>query len=93
MTDLQSAERLAQLCKALAHPVRIQIMDLLRHQTSGCYCGDLADKFGVAQSTMSHHLKALREAGWIRGTEAGPATCYCADLDTLAEFRRLLDWV
>lgn len=80
------------MCKALSHPVRVQIMDLLWHETGGCYCGDLAIKFGVAQSTMSHHLKALREAGWITGTEAGTATCYCANRDTLAEFRRLFDW-
>lgn len=67
-------------------------MDLLLRERQGCYCGDLAAKFGLAQSTMSHHLKALREAGWIVGEEEGPATCYCANQSTLQEFRRLLSW-
>lgn len=92
MGEISRSDRLALLCKALAHPVRVQIMELLHRQRSGCYCGDLADKFGLAQSTMSHHLKALREAGWISGIEEGAATCYCADQATLNEFRALLEW-
>lgn len=92
MAHVSAPERMAALCKALAHPVRVRIMELLHEQTGGCYCGDLADKFGLAQSTMSHHLKALRNAGWIIGNDEGAATCYCANADTLSEFRQLLNW-
>lgn len=92
MDAVKHPERLSLLCKALAHPVRIQIMELLQRQAGGCYCGDLAERFGLAQSTMSHHLKALREAGWIVGNEEGAATCYCANRETIHEFRALLSW-
>lgn len=67
-------ERLADLCRALASPVRVQIIRLLAgHET---YCGDLVKQLGISQSTVSHHLKALREAGFISGETEGPATCY-----------------
>lgn len=92
VAEVKRAARLAELCKALSHPVRIEVMNLLLRENGGCYCGDLAEKFGLAQSTMSHHLKALRDAGFIVGKEEGAATCYCADRATVKELRTLLDW-
>lgn len=69
-----SDEEIALACRALSHPVRIGI---LRHIASrDTFCGDLVPVFGLAQSTISHHLRILREAGLIEGEERGPATCY-----------------
>ncbi|MFS8543823.1 MAG: metalloregulator ArsR/SmtB family transcription factor [Limnochordales bacterium] len=67
-------EELAVAARALAHPVRIRI--LRRLGLEGSYCGDLVELLGLAQSTVSHHLRILREAGLIEGEEQGPATCY-----------------
>lgn len=92
VSNVQRSERLALLCKALSHPVRIQVLELLLRENGGCYCGDLAEKFGLAQSTMSHHLKALREAGLIVGREEGAATCYCANRTAVSELQALLNW-
>ncbi len=79
---------IAAVAKALSHPVRVRMLRLLGRD--GGYCGDLAELLGVAQSTVSHHLKALREAGLILGEEEGPATCYRVNLRRLAEARQLL---
>lgn len=71
---LPSDEELALACRALSHPVRIGILrHIARRET---FCGDLVPVFGLAQSTISHHLRILREAGLIEGEEQGPATCY-----------------
>jgi|GEM_PF-869066 len=67
-------QQLAQVARALAHPVRIRILRRLGRE--GSYCGDLVELLGLAQSTVSHHLRILREAGLIEGEERGPATCY-----------------
>ncbi|HEY8418083.1 MAG TPA: metalloregulator ArsR/SmtB family transcription factor [Limnochordales bacterium] len=67
-------EELALVARALAHPVRIRILRRLGRE--GSYCGDLVELLGLAQSTVSHHLRILREAGLIEGEERGPATCY-----------------
>jgi len=56
----------------------------------GCYCGDLVDVLGLAQSTVSYHLKVLREAGLVRGEEQGTWVCYCADRDRLRAFAEAL---
>ncbi len=74
----QADEQLAGLAKALGHPTRVRILrQLIRH--NACYCGDLAEQFDVAQSTVSQHLKILKDAGLIQGTVAGPKVCYCID--------------
>jgi DNA-binding transcriptional ArsR family regulator len=77
----------ARIAKALAHPVRIRILRILRRQNA-CYCGDLCQEFDLAQSTISQHLKVLREAGLIRATPCGTSVGYCADEERLAEFQR-----
>jgi ArsR family transcriptional regulator, arsenate/arsenite/antimonite-responsive transcriptional repressor len=71
-------ERLVQMLKALGNPTRFQIMrSLSENQT--CITQDIVDSMPLAQSTISQHLKVLREAGLIRGEIEGPATCYCVD--------------
>ncbi|MHB9145494.1 MAG: ArsR/SmtB family transcription factor [Symbiobacteriia bacterium] len=80
---------LAAVCKALSHPVRVQIFRMLAARQA--YCGDLVGYFGLAQSTISHHLKALRDAGLIEGEEEGPSTCYSINRERYREFRTLVD--
>lgn len=89
-SPLQGDEQeLADLCKALGHPARIRIMRTLLEQTS-CICGDIADKIPLAQSTVSQHLKHLKDAGLIQGEIDGPRVCYCIDDQRFKRFRVLL---
>ena len=71
-------QRLARMLKALGNPVRFQIMQTLADRNS-CITQEIVDTTPLAQSTVSQHLKVLREAGLIRGEIEGPATCYCID--------------
>lgn len=80
---------LAELAKALGHPVRVQIMRLLVRR-SACICGDIVDVLPLAQSTVSQHLKVLKDAGLIRGEIAGPRTCYCVEPRTLRRLKALM---
>src|SRR5580692_13160460 len=68
--------RLAGMMKALAHPARIAIIQHLI-RTNACICGDLVDELGLAQPTISQHLKELKTAGLIQGTIDGVSVCYC----------------
>lgn len=84
MTEVQpTLDRLAVLCKALGHPARIGILrQLLREDR--CICGRIVEVLPLAQSTVSQHLKVLKEAGLIIGEVEGPKTCYCANKEQLA---------
>lgn len=68
--------RAAQLAKAISHPARIAILEILAKRNT-CICGDITDELPLAQSTVSQHLKALKEAGIIKGEIDGVRTCYC----------------
>jgi len=70
--------RLAKYAKALAHPARIAILQLLAKKQS-CICGDIVDEIPLSQSTVSQHLKELKEAGLIKGDIEGAKICYCID--------------
>lgn len=70
--------RLAKYAKALSHPARIAILKLLIKQQS-CICGDIVDELPLSQSTVSQHLKELKEAGLIKGEIDGVKVCYCID--------------
>jgi DNA-binding transcriptional ArsR family regulator len=74
----QADEELAALAKAIGHPVRVQILRLLAQRTS-CVCGDIVDELPLAQSTVSQHLKVLKDAGLVRGEVEGPRVCYCIE--------------
>lgn len=87
-TPLADTERFARLCKALGHPTRVQIVRLLL-DVETCVCGDIVEKLPLAQSTVSQHLKILKEAGLVKGEIDGPRTCYALDHAALAEFRGL----
>lgn len=72
----QDEVRLAGFAKAMGHPVRIQILKILTSQAC-CYTGDLTDIIPLAQSTISQHLKALKDAGLIQGEIMPPKVKYC----------------
>ena len=74
--------RLAQMLRALGNPVRFRIMRFLA-ENRVCITGDIVDFVDLAQSTVSQHLKVLREAGLIEGEIEGPATCYCISAEGL----------
>ena len=69
-------EELVRLAKALSHPARISILKLMLDKNT-CFCGELTEEIGLSQSTISQHIKALKEAGIIYGKEEGSRTCYC----------------
>ncbi len=70
--------KLAKYAKALAHPARIAILQLLIKKQS-CICGDIVDELPLSQSTVSQHLKELKAAGLIKGDIEGAKVCYCID--------------
>lgn len=74
----QTDEQLLIMLRAVANPVRYRILQILSDQGE-CQCGPLGEDLPIAQSTLSQHLKVLRESGLIRGEVSGPATCYCRD--------------
>ena len=80
---------LAALTKAIAHPVRVQIVRLLARQ-KGCVCGELVEMIPLAQSTVSQHLKVLKDAGLINGTIDGPRTNYCINPKSLRRLKVLV---
>ncbi len=80
---------LASLAKAVAHPLRVRILRLLV-QRDRCVCGELVDELPVAQSTVSQHLKVLKDAGLIQGEIDGPRVCYCIEPRTLRRFKALV---
>jgi ArsR family transcriptional regulator len=85
----EADEELASLAKALGHPARVQIMRLLVRREA-CICGDIVDELPLAQSTVSQHLKVLKEAGLIRGDIDGPRVCYCIEPRTLRRLKALV---
>jgi DNA-binding transcriptional ArsR family regulator len=70
--------RIAKYAKALAHPARVAILQLLLKKQA-CICGDIVDELPLSQSTVSQHLKELKEAGLIKGEIEGVKVCYCID--------------
>lgn len=75
-TDEQN--RLASLFKVLAHPARVAILQYIINQKA-CICNDLVEELGLAQATISQHLKELKNIGVIHGTIEGKSVCYCID--------------
>ncbi|MFT5435038.1 MAG: DNA-binding transcriptional ArsR family regulator [Myxococcota bacterium] len=86
---LEADEQLARLAKALGHPARVSIIRLLVRQ-EGCIVGDIVGQLPLAQSTVSQHLKQLKDAGLIRGEVDGPRVCYCVEPGAVALFKTLV---
>ena len=80
---------LATLAKAIGHPARVAILEFLARKNS-CVCGDIVDELPLSQSTVSQHLKELKNAGLIRGDIEGPSVCYCINSKTWMKARKSL---
>jgi DNA-binding transcriptional ArsR family regulator len=85
----EADEELANLAKAIGHPARLQILRLLILRNN-CICGEIVDELPLAQSTVSQHLKILKDAGLIRGDVDGPRICYCVEPRGLRRLRALV---
>jgi ArsR family transcriptional regulator len=85
-------EQVARFAKALGHPMRIAILELLGSQTC-CYHGDMAEELPIAKSTLSQHLKELKQAGLIQGEITPPTTRYCIHRSNLDKAKMLINKV
>lgn len=81
---------LALVAKALGHPARIAIIQHL-FKIQGCVCGDLVNEIGLAQATVSQHLKELKNAGLIKGQISGTSVCYCIHPEEWREISLMLN--
>jgi len=85
-------EKMARYAKALGHPVRVFIMDfLVKNADKCCYSGDMAEELPIARSTLSQHLKELKDAGLIQGEINPPYIKYCINKASWAEANGLFD--
>jgi DNA-binding transcriptional ArsR family regulator len=82
-------EELAGLAKAIGHPARVQILRILTRRAT-CVCGELVEEMPLAQSTVSQHLKVLKDSGLIRGEVDGPRVCYCIEPRALRRLKALI---
>jgi ArsR family transcriptional regulator len=84
-----AAVELAKLAWALAHPARARIVKLLVNREA-CVCGEIVDKLPLAQSTVSQHLKILKESGLVQGEVDGLKVCYCINEGKLKQLKKLI---
>lgn len=84
----EKQKRLARIAKAISHPVRVYVLDFLSSQAC-CYSGDLSDILPIAKSTLSQHLKELKEAGLIQGELETPKVKYCLNKENWDLAKRL----
>ncbi|RYY57927.1 MAG: ArsR family transcriptional regulator [Chitinophagaceae bacterium] len=82
--------KLASMMKALGHPARIAIIQTLV-KAQACICGDLVEELGLAQATISQHLKELKNVGIIQGTIEGTSVCYCIDPKVWEQYRMMFE--
>lgn len=81
--------RIAVFAKAFGHPARVAILQHL-FRIDSCICGDLVDEVGLAQPTISQHLKELKYLGLIKGSVEGTSVCYCIDKENWTVMKELL---
>lgn len=79
-------QQIALFAKAFSHPARVAILDYL-FKIDSCVCGDIVDEIGLAQSTISQHLKELRNIGLIKGNVEGTSVCYCIDKESWVKMK------
>ena len=84
----EKQQRAARYAKAMGHPVRMYVLELLSNQ-SCCYSGDLSEELPIAKSTLSQHLKELKDAGLIQGEIESPRIKYCLNRESWKEARVL----
>jgi ArsR family transcriptional regulator len=90
VSDENEEHMLASLARALGHPARVRILKMLVAEDI-CIAGELADELPLAASTVSQHLKILKEVGLIKGEVDGPRRCYCVDRSMLAHLKALVE--
>lgn len=88
----EDQEQTARFAKAIAHPVRIAILQLL-HSQSCCYHGDMAEELPIAKSTLSQHLNELKEVGLIQGEIKPPTVKYCINKENWGKAKRLFNTI
>jgi DNA-binding transcriptional ArsR family regulator len=90
-TEIFTLEQNSIACfaKALGHPARVAILQHL-FKTNQCICGDLVLEIGLAQATISQHLKALKSLGLIQGNVEGTTVCYCVDFKNWSKMKQIL---
>ncbi|MCH2216093.1 MAG: metalloregulator ArsR/SmtB family transcription factor [Flavobacteriales bacterium] len=82
--------KISALAKAFAHPARVAILQHL-FTIESCICGDLVDEIGLAQPTISQHLKELKNLGLIKGNVEGTSVCYCIDKERWSEMKQIVN--
>ena len=85
----EEQNNIAAIAKVLGHPARIAILEFLIKLQS-CVCGDLVKEIGLAQPTISQHLKELKNVGIIKGTIEGTSVCYCIHQENWAQIKNTL---
>lgn len=85
----EEQNEIASIAKVLGHPARIAILEYLA-KTKTCICGDLVNEIGLAQPTISQHLKELKKIGVIKGTIEGTSICYCLNDEKWIEITSIL---
>jgi ArsR family transcriptional regulator, arsenate/arsenite/antimonite-responsive transcriptional repressor len=85
----ESAEQFAALAWAIAHPARVRILRLLLSRRA-CVCGEIVNELPLAQSTVSQHLKILKESGLVQGEVDGPKVCYCVNPDRIQQLKQFV---
>ena len=84
----EKQRKIARYAKAMGHPLRMYVLELLSNQNC-CYSGDLTDELPIAKSTLSQHLKELKEAGLIQGEIESPRIKYCINRENWTEAKEL----
>lgn len=85
----EADEELARLAKAIGHPARVRILRMLSRKEARV-CSQIVDELPLAQSTVSEHLRILKEAGLVRSSQDGPRAGYCIDFDGLRRLKALV---
>ena len=85
----EEQNHLAAIAKVLGHPARIAILEQIL-KTESCICGELVDEIGLAQPTISQHLRELKSVGLIKGNIDGTKVCYCINSEVWSDIQGLL---
>jgi predicted transcriptional regulator len=90
--DIYSYEinEIATIAKVFSHPARVAIIQYISTQEA-CICNDIVDEIGLAQATISQHLKVINDAGLLKGTFEGKSLCYCLNVDRFQELQSLFN--
>jgi ArsR family transcriptional regulator len=90
--DIYSNEinEIATIAKVFSHPARVAILQYISTQEA-CICNDIVDEIGLAQATISQHLKVINDAGLLKGTFEGKSLCYCLNVDRFQELQSLFN--